>query len=85
MQKKIAIQGFPGSFHHMAANEYFGPGIEPVCSESFPGLIRAMTTDPSDMEFSAPGDWDKILTQLTSMVSEIEVYGLYKSATFQLK
>ena len=39
----------------------------------------------TDMEFSAPGDWDKILTQLTSMVSEIEVYGLYKSATFQLK
>jgi prephenate dehydratase len=35
MQKKYAIQGFNGSFHHEAAHHYFGKNVETICCATF--------------------------------------------------
>ncbi len=40
MNKKIAIQGFEGSFHQAAARYFFGKDIEVVCSATFRELIK---------------------------------------------
>lgn len=41
--KRIAIQGIQGSFHDIAAHEYFaGEDIEPVCCNTFEALFRIM-------------------------------------------
>lgn len=40
MNKKIAIQGFEGSFHQAAARYFFGKDIEVVCCASFRELIK---------------------------------------------
>lgn len=42
---KIAIQGIRGSFHDIAAHEYFGRDIELVCCATFEGVIDAMKAD----------------------------------------
>lgn len=46
--KKIAIQGFRGSFHNIAAHEYFeGEEIEIVGCSTFEGLFAEMKQDDS--------------------------------------
>ena len=40
MHKKIAIQGFEGSFHQAAARYFFGKEIKTVCCASFRELIK---------------------------------------------
>ncbi len=43
---KIAIQGIKGSFHDIAAREYFaGKEIEPVCCGTFEAVFEAMKAD----------------------------------------
>ena len=43
---KVAIQGIRGSFHDIAAHEYFaGEEVEPVCCDTFKGLFDAMKAD----------------------------------------
>lgn len=36
----IAIQGYPGSFHHIVANQFFGSNIELNCCKTFPELTK---------------------------------------------
>ncbi len=44
--KKIAIQGIRGSFHDIAAHQYFeGEDIEIVCCSTFEALFQAMKDD----------------------------------------
>lgn len=40
MNKRIAIQGFEGSFHQSAARYFFGKQVEVVCCGSFRELIK---------------------------------------------
>ena len=40
MNKKIAIQGFEGSFHQTAALHFFGKQVQVVCCSSFRELIK---------------------------------------------
>lgn len=43
---KIAIQGIKGSFHDIAAHQYFcEEEVEPVCCSTFEGVIEAMRAD----------------------------------------
>jgi prephenate dehydratase len=42
MNKVIAIQGFEGSFHELAAKKYFGEAIDIVSCESFQSLFLEM-------------------------------------------
>ncbi len=43
---KVAIQGIRGSFHDIAAHEYFaGEEVEPVCCDTFKGLFDSMKAD----------------------------------------
>ncbi|UEG49139.1 prephenate dehydratase [Ferruginibacter lapsinanis] len=40
MNKKVSIQGFEGSFHQMAARNFFGKNVEVVCCSTFKELIN---------------------------------------------
>lgn len=40
MEKKIAIQGYEGSFHQMAAQQFFGKDVEVICCSTFKELIK---------------------------------------------
>lgn len=42
---KVAIQGLKGSFHDIAAHEYFKEDIELVCCDTFEELFAAMKAD----------------------------------------
>ncbi|GHU01077.1 MAG: chorismate mutase [Hydrotalea flava] len=44
MKKKIAIQGYEGSFHHMAAIEYFGKNVEIIACATFKDLVKIAGT-----------------------------------------
>lgn len=45
MSKKIAIQGFEGSFHQMAAESFFGKNIEIIPCQNFTTLINIVSND----------------------------------------
>ncbi len=40
MNKKIAIQGFEGSFHQAAARKFFGNEVEVICCSTFRDVIK---------------------------------------------
>ena len=40
MKKKIAIQGFEGSFHQSAALKYYGKEVEVICCSTFRDVIK---------------------------------------------
>ena len=50
---RIAIQGVEGSFHEVAARQFFGPGTELVCCDSFPELFRQMGLPRTDFAVMA--------------------------------
>ena len=39
MTKRIAIQGFEGSFHQAAARQFYGKGVEVICCSTFREVI----------------------------------------------
>lgn len=45
MKKKIAIQGYEGSFHQSAAMQHFGEDIELICCPNFRSVIHAIKDD----------------------------------------
>lgn len=45
---KVAIQGFAGSYHEIAANQYFGAEIELVMCDSFINLFKKLDTKQAD-------------------------------------
>ena len=40
MSKKIAIQGFEGSFHQAAARKFFGNEVEVICCSTFRDVVK---------------------------------------------
>ncbi len=42
MKKKIAIQGYEGCFHQLAANQYYGKDIDLVCCANFRQVIHSV-------------------------------------------
>lgn len=50
---KIAIQGYEGCFHHIAANEYFGRGIDILPQDTFRGVAAAVKRGEADMGMMA--------------------------------
>ena len=40
MNKKIAIQGFEGSFHQAAARKFFGDDVEVICCSTFRDVVK---------------------------------------------
>ena len=52
--KRIAIQGFQGSFHDIAAHQYFdGEQIQLVCCATFEQVYEAMRRDPTIIGITA--------------------------------
>lgn len=49
MQKRIAIQGYPGSFHEQAAEHYFGKACQVVPARTFQYLVN-LASDPNHTE-----------------------------------
>lgn len=45
---KIAIQGQPGSFHHIVAERFFGEGIELVCCDTFSEVFSSLRDGKAD-------------------------------------
>lgn len=41
--RRIAIQGVQGSYHEIAARQFFGPGVELEMCDSFPRLFRSLS------------------------------------------
>ena len=50
---KIAIQGYEGCFHHIAANEYFGRDIDIMPQDTFRGVAAAVKRGDADMGMMA--------------------------------
>ncbi|MEO8762684.1 MAG: prephenate dehydratase [Ginsengibacter sp.] len=40
MNKRISIQGFEGSFHQVAAQQFFGNDVEAICCATFREVVR---------------------------------------------
>ena len=40
MNKKISIQGFEGSFHQVAARQFFGNNVEVICCSTFREVVK---------------------------------------------
>lgn len=40
MQQRISIQGFEGSFHQVAAQQFFGKKVEVICCSTFKEVIK---------------------------------------------
>jgi len=40
MSKKISIQGFEGSFHQVAARQFFGDDVEIICCSTFREVVK---------------------------------------------
>ena len=52
--KHVAIQGIEGSFHDIAAHEYFeGEDIELVCCQTFEQLFGQLAADPTMIGLAA--------------------------------
>ena len=53
--KRVVIQGIKGSFHDIAAHQYFGQGeaLDMVYADTFEALFDAMDSDPGLMGFAA--------------------------------
>lgn len=52
--KHVAIQGIEGSFHDIAAHQYFeGEDIELVCCQTFEQLFEQMASDPTMIGLAA--------------------------------
>src|SRR3954469_5364825 len=43
MAKRIAIQGYEGSFHQMAAQSFFGKDTEVICCATFREVVKTAT------------------------------------------
>ena len=50
---KIAIQGYEGCFHHIAANDYFGRDISIMPQDTFRGVAAAVKRGEADMGMMA--------------------------------
>jgi len=45
---RVAVQGEKGSYHHIAAENYFGSDIELICCESFAATFDALASGNAD-------------------------------------
>lgn len=53
MELRVAIQGYEGCFHHIAAEGYFGEGIEIVPCATFRGVVKALEEGSADAALMA--------------------------------
>ena len=40
MKKKVSIQGFEGSFHQLAARQFYGDDVEVICCSTFRDVVK---------------------------------------------
>ena len=74
---KVAIQGYPGSFHDLAASEYFsGQELELICCETFDELFETVDCHEADVAMMA--------IENTVAGSLLPNYSLMNEAGFQI-
>lgn len=52
-KKRVAIQGLKGSFHHQAANHFFGESIDLCENETFQDVVGAVTSSEAEVGLMA--------------------------------
>lgn len=75
---RIAIQGDAGSFHHQAANQFFGDDIDIIACETFADVFAALKTGAADRAVAAiSNSWYGVLPEVSELQSEynFEVVG----------
>jgi prephenate dehydratase len=78
----VAIQGEPGAFSHLAAEQLFGPGLQLVPARSFDELFETVTTGrarrgivpvENTLAGSVQGNLDRVLRHSLYVVAETHV------------
>lgn len=75
---RVAIQGDAGSFHHQAANQYFGDDTEIVACETFADVFAALDSGSADRAVAAiSNSWYGVLPEVTELQAKynFEVLG----------
>ena len=68
---RVAIQGDAGSFHHLAANQYFGEDIDIVACESFADVFACLADGGCDNAVVAiENSWYGVLPEVTDLLKE---------------
>lgn len=68
---RIAIQGDAGSFHHLAANKYFGDDIDIVACETFADVFACLADGGCDNAVVASeNSWYGVLPEVTDLLKE---------------
>jgi prephenate dehydratase len=73
---KVAIQGEPGSFHHIAAKRWFGDEATYYCGKTFANVFEALTDSRADQAV--------IAIENSNHGSITSVYGLLTQYRFQI-
>ena len=75
---RVAIQGDFGSFHHLAANQFFGDDIELIGCETFADVFAALASGAADRAVAAiKNSWYGVLPEVTELQAQynFEVIG----------
>lgn len=75
---RVAIQGDAGSFHHQAANQFFGDDIEIIACETFAEVFESLAAGSADRAVAAiSNSWYGVLPEVTELQSKysFEVLG----------
>ncbi len=75
---RVAIQGDAGSFHHQAANQFFGDDIDIIACETFAGVFVALDCGAADRAVAAVSNsWYGVLPEVSDLQTQykFEVVG----------
>jgi len=68
---RIAIQGDAGSFHHLAANKFFGDDIDIVACQTFADVFACLANGGCDSAVVAiENSWYGVLPEVTDLLEE---------------
>jgi prephenate dehydratase len=68
---RIAIQGDAGSFHHLAANKWFGDDIDIVACETFADVFASLDGGSADHAVVAiKNSWYGVLPEVTDLLKQ---------------
>ena len=65
---RVAIQGDAGSFHHQAANQFFGEDTDIIACETFADVFAALDSGSADRAVAAiSNSWYGVLPEVTEL------------------
>lgn len=68
---RVAIQGDIGSFHHLAANQFFGDDIDLIGCETFEEVFAALASGTADRAVAAiSNSWYGVLPEVSELQAQ---------------